>query len=204
MNEVYELSGLNKFQDSKEGSSNEKFYEYATGLIFNLDRRNYFFYGRLSFKNASEAYKEYGINLKDNEVLFDRITKVDLWEEKTIGAKLSFTGYSYSFGTVGRSLIGSRNVKRIPISQFVSIDRGDIYTTNFRIIFIGKERNTNKTILLENILDLKVDEDSVIFGIPNGKKPMIKFEPYIKTLEKRDHLIRFISIIDRLISKSEF
>ncbi len=203
LQDVYELSGINKLEDSKEGSNEEKLHYYATDLVFNLQRRYGYFNNRINGKSAKESFDEHGINLKDNEILYDKLSRVDLWEEKTTSTNYMYGGMSYSFGKSAKFYVGSRNVNKIEIRSFIPIDRGDLFTTNQRIIFIGKEKNTNKTISIDNILQLNVDDNSAIIGIPNGKKPMFKFENYQNSLEKRDHLFRFVAILDRIVQKTQ-
>ena len=92
--------------------------------------------------------------------------------------------------------------------KFIPVDRGTLYITNKRIIFVGNEKRVNKTINLDDILEFGIFRDGILIGKLNGKKPLIHFSEYInqpnKAPNKRDHLNRVLRVLNRVINKTQF
>ena len=97
--------------------------------------------------------------------------------------------------------MGNLRVSPIKTQEFIHIDRGTIYLTNKRIIFVGSEKRVNKTIDLSSIIEFDIFKDGLLIGKTNGKKPLIVFPDWTDELSpKRDHLNRMTRLIDRLLS----
>jgi len=89
----------------------------------------------------------------------------------------------------------------------VPLDRGTMYVTNKRVIFIGVNNRVNKTLKLDDIIEVSLFRDGLLIGKSNGKKPLIVFSEYVispfKAPNKRDHLNLFIRLLNRVILNNQ-
>ena len=69
---------------------------------------------------------------------------------------------------------GQLQTKRIKEDSWQHIDRGDMYLTNKRIIFLGQK--ANKTLRLNRILDFTAYTDGVELQKDRGRSPFMQFE----------------------------
>ena len=159
--------------------------------------------------DETEAKKKFGINILSDEYIHEYASKgVDWYEEKSMTTSVIYGGYRFNSGGKGLNYtLGSLNVMSENKSYFSLVDRGSLYVTNKRLIFIGREKGQNRTITLDNILEFSLFRDGILIGKSNGKKPFIEFAPYIKQPNKpatqRDHMNRIIRALDRVIAGTQ-
>lgn len=183
--------------------------DYVDGIQWNLFQRNSAEFFQLKAIDEKEAMKQFGLNIYADEFIHDNINKVDWYEEKTITNSISYGGFQFRTGSGGMTYrMGNLRVVPLTTQKFVPIDRGTIFITNKRIIFVGAEKRVNKTINLDDIIEFGVFRDGILIGKANGKKPLIHFPEYInqsnKAPKKRDHLNRIMRVLNRVISKTQF
>jgi hypothetical protein len=70
--------------------------------------------------------------------------------------------------------VGSINVQKVSEDYWQTIDSGDIYLTNKRIIFMGTKGN--KTIPISKILDFKPYKNGVDIQKDSGRSPFFEFD----------------------------
>jgi hypothetical protein len=183
--------------------------EYFDNLNWILEHRHRNQFRKLYNIDHVEAKSKFGLNIQSDEVIHEYVTKgVDWFEEKTITTLISYGGYRFNSGGEGLNYtMGSLNVMSNSRNYFAHIDRGSLYITNKRMIFIGKEKGQNRTIDLDDILEFSLFRDGILIGKPNGKKPLVEFPPYVnqqnKAPNQRDHLNRIIRAIDRVMSGTQ-
>ena len=201
--------GIGGYIDLPE--NNPKFIagDYLEGIQWNLFQRHTAEFSQLKAIGEKEAMAQFGINIHNDEFVHDNINKVDWYEEKTITNYVSYGGFQYKIGSGGMSYrMGNLRVVPLTTQKFIPIDRGTLFITNKRIIFVGAEKRVNKTLNLDDIIDFSIFKDGILIGKLNGKKPLIHFAEYInqanKTPKKRDHLNRIMRVLNRVINKTQF
>lgn len=117
--------------------------------------------------------KQVDINLQKSEVCYYS-TYADWLENRTVTQRINYGGVGYRIkimkGVYYRA--GSVNVQRITSEQLLQIDRGSLYVTNKRIIFVGSKKNTN--IPLAKILSVVPYSDGVGIEKDSGRSPILR------------------------------
>lgn len=179
---------------------------YLTG---DLSQRYNYQHEQLKGIGESEAMVKYNLNLHSDEFIYISTKDVDWYEEKTITTSYSYGGLQYRFN-IGNGLsyrMGNLRVAPNSTQHFINVDRGTLYITNKRMIFVGTIKRINKTIDLDNILELTIFRNGILIGKPNGKKPLVQFPEYIKQPNKppnkRDDLNQIVIVLNRVIQKNQ-
>lgn len=203
------LVGIENYLDEPENSLKYIAGDYLTMLSSDLAQRYDSQYSSLKAIGESEAMREFGLNIYSDEFIHDNLNRVDWLEEKTVITSISYGGFQYKLGS-GNGFsykIGNLNVIPNTTQKFTTIDRGTLYITNKRIIFVGTEKRVNKSIDLDDILEFGIFRDGILIGKANGKKPLIHFPDWIiqpnKDPIKRDHLNRIVRVLDRVLKKNQ-
>jgi hypothetical protein len=191
------------YLDADESSLAFKIGDFHFLLGLYLDIRYQYQYKPLTGKNNVEVMKEFGLNIESDEILYYSLTNVDWYEEQTISTNISYMGFRYRTGGRMNFNTGTFNVARNNIKGFVLLDRGNLYITNRRIIFISGGSVQNRSINLSEILEFIFYKDGILLGKANGKKPLISFPVALNTLIQPDDLNQVIRILDRVLSCNE-
>ena len=209
VDEFEKAVGISGHVDEPEGSQKSIAGEYLTMLAADLAQRYTSQYSQLQAIGENEAMTEYGINIHNDEFIHDSIKRVDWFEEKSITTSYNYGGFQYKLGSGNGFSYRMGNLSVFPntTQQFVLIDRGTLYISNKRIIFVGSEKRVNKSIDLDDILEFSIFRDGILVGKSNGKKPLIKFPEWIikpnKAPNKRDHINRIVRVLDRVLRKNQ-
>ena len=133
------------------------------------------------------------INLQKNETCHF-ITKAEWLEQKQITTRVNYSGPTLRIkiakGLYWRS--GSLGVQRIKDDVWQTIDSGDVYLTNKRIIFMGSRGN--KIIQFTKVLDFNVFSNGIDIQKDSGKSPFLQFS---------NNTDIFSMILGNLISRNE-
>jgi hypothetical protein len=124
-------------------------------------------------ENGELPIKQVDINLKKSEQCYFSIY-ADWLENRTVTERINYGGVGYRMkimkGVYYRA--GSVKVQRITSEQQQVIDRGNIYVTNKRIIFVGAKKNSN--IQLSKVLSVTPYSDGVGIEKDSGKSPILR------------------------------
>lgn len=207
--EVENAIGVGGYIDLPENSPKFIAGDYVSGISSNLWMRHNAEFSTLKAIDEKEAMQKFGLNIHGDEYIHENINRVDWLEEKTITNSVSYGGLQYKIGGNGFTYrLGNLRVVPLTSQKFVPIDRGTLYITNKRIIFVGTEKRVNKTINIDDILEFSIFRDGILIGKLNGKKPLIHFSEYIiqpnKAPNKRDHLNRVLRVLNRVINKTQY
>lgn len=184
----------------------EKYYPFSKGS-FNRDIFNTYALV-ISNRNSLQKYplqtlnsSEYGLNLPNDEILYQCIVGSVLYEEKTIKRNIAYSGMRWNNGLLRA---GTLSVISNEKKNFVPQDAGKIFITNKRVIFIGKQNNITKAILLKNIITYTLYQDGIIINQPNKKALLFNFTPSKdESLFVQDGLNIFIAVVNRILDESE-
>lgn len=144
---------------------------------------------------------EYNLNLTNNEILYLRINLTTLYEEKVTQKNITYSGMRWNNGILRA---GTLSLISNEIRNFVPQDCGRIFITDKRIIFIGKQNNITKAILLKNIVTYTLYQDGVMINQPNKKVMLFKFDTYNDdTILIQDGINEFVIVLNRLLSGTE-
>lgn len=115
------------------------------------------------------------INIQKSEKLHF-LTYVKWHEQRTVTKRINYGGpttrIKIAKGIYYRA--GSLGVQRVSEDVWQTIDSGQIYLTNKRLIFMGGKGN--KTIGLNKILDIKPYTNGVDIQKETGKSPFLEFD----------------------------
>lgn len=209
LDEFEKAIGIYGHVDEPEGSQKSIAGEYVTILASNLAQRHTSQYSELQAIGEVEAMEKYGLNIHADEFIYDSLKLVDWFEEKTIISSFNYGGFQYRLGGGNGFSYKMGNLSVVPNTsqRFLPIDRGALYISNKRIIFVGTEKRVNKSIKLDDILEFSIFKDGILIGKSNGKKPLIQFPEWViqpnKAPNKRDHLNRIVRVLDRVIRKNQ-
>jgi hypothetical protein len=167
-------SSLNARFEVKEEKFSLRFWYAVSVLHDRFDMENKVLMG----KSALQAEQEEGINLMDDEKLYEKFEGVEWYELKRsptrsfgyhgLGIRIPLGGgMSYRIGQMQRIEAHSKE-------GYVISGKGILYVTNQRMIFLAQSEN--KVIGLNAILDIEQYKDAVVIGKSRGKKPLIRFE----------------------------
>jgi hypothetical protein len=199
--------GIENYEDEPEDSLKAIAGDYFSTLAHNLYCRHRNQYEKLSGEDSANALKKYGLQIGEDEFIYDHINRVDWREEKVISESRNYGGFNYNMGDSVSYNSMTKSVSIEKKGDFEVVDRGSLYITNRRIIFIGKERNENRTININDVLEFNVFKDGILIGKNYGPKPLIFFPEYIirvgKAPNKRDHLNRIVRVLDRVFRRTQ-
>lgn len=204
------LIGLDGMDNEPENSLKSAAWYYLTiGLLGDLQQRYDLQYRKLTAVNEMEALQKFNLNIYSDELIYLDVHYVDWNEEKTITSSYNYGGLQYRFN-LGHGLsyrMGNLSVSPNTSQQFTIVDRGKLYITNKRLIFVGENRHVNKTLPLDNILELSIFQNGILIGKPNGVKPLLQFPAYVpdatKPSPKRDALNWIVIVLNRVIQKTQ-
>jgi hypothetical protein len=202
--------GIQGYLDEPEGSLKYIAGDYYDTLLARINLRYSSEFNVLDAFNEGETMEKFNLNIKSNEFLHLNIERVDWYEEKTITTSINYGGFQYKIAGQGGGSYRMGNLKVMPNKkqEFQHIDRGTLYITNQRIIFVGTEKRVNKSIDIDNIIESSIFRDGILIGKSEGKKPLLIFEEYVQNSKqapnKRDHLNRVVRVLDRVIRKNQF
>jgi hypothetical protein len=182
---VHSIEELNGLSDLSKESINSRFgvtdkkYEYRIPLALEfLNERYKAETSELTGITEEQAQTEHGINLNNDELLFEMYDECSWFELKRsqqrswnyhgLGLRIPLGGgLSYRLGSI-------QNLNPDNLFEYKEISKGKVYLTNKRIIFQGESEN--KTVTLKSLLDIEQYNDSCVIGKSTGKKPIIKFQ----------------------------
>ena len=98
---------------------------------------------------------------------------------------------------------GAFNVVKNDVKDYVLLERGSLFVTNKRIIFIGNNNRENRTLRLDNLLEISIYKDGLLLGKSNGSKPLVLVPDFKSNLVPRDNLNCLIRVLDRLMTGTE-
>lgn len=114
------------------------------------------------------------INIQKSENLYFR-TSVKWLEQRSVTKRINYGGptarIKIAKGVYYR--MGSVGVQRVSEDVWQTIDSGQLYLTNKRLVFMGSKGN--KTIQLNKILDIKPFKNGVDIQKETGKSPFLEF-----------------------------
>ena len=153
------------------------------------------------------AFEKYKIILKQNEELyFSDFGNTYMLQEKTIRRNINYTGLRVTSGPLR---MGNVSYSTNDIKSMVLQDIGNVFLTNKRIIFKGKQNQKNLEVQINSILDYYIYKDAVLL-ITNNKKVMFKtaqFASYQQPIDDPviliyDFPIKFVNMLKRIVEKS--
>lgn len=125
-------------------------------------------------ENSTLPTIETDINIQKSESLYFQ-THVKWLEQRSVTKRINYGGptarIKIAKGVYYR--VGSVAVQRVSEDVWQTIDSGQIYLTNKRLIFMGSKGN--KTIGLNKILDIKPFSNGVDIQKETGKSPFLEF-----------------------------
>lgn len=209
--EEYETAiGIKGYDDLDETAPKYIAGQYLEDLQWVLAHRHRNEFEELYKFDETETMKKFGLNIHSDEFVHEYATKgVDWFEEKTVTTAINYGGLRFNSGGQGvHYTMGSLSIMQNTRTYFNHIDRGSLYITNKRIVFVGKEKNQNRTINLDDILEFSLFRNGFLIGKSNGKKPLIEFGDYVKKPNQpnipRDHLNRIVRALNRVINRTQF
>lgn len=125
-------------------------------------------------ENGDLPVIESDISLQTNETLH-YVVAVKWLEQRRVSKRINYAGPTTRIrlakGFYYR--LGSIDYQNVSEDEWQIIDRGKVYLTNKRIIFMGSR--DNKTILLKKILDFKAYTNGIDIFKDSGKSPFLEF-----------------------------
>lgn len=204
----YTAIGLDDYVNIPEGTLKFIASEYYSNLEWDLSERYRLQFQKLETLSSLETFQKYNINLHNNEVLHYTVRKgVDWLEEKTITTSYNYGGYRFRTGGKFSYTFGSLSVLKNTANIFVTVDRGALYITNERIVFVGSERQQNRSIQLTDIIEFSLFKNGILLGKSNGRKPLIQFGNFTLRTgapNKCDDLNDVVRVLDRILNRTQF
>jgi hypothetical protein len=141
------------------------------------------------------------LNFPINENICHRLYSVKLYEEKIVSRNITYSGYRWSGGLLRA---GSINYINNATTDFIIQDIGDLFITDERIIFIGKQHIT-KSMKISNILTYNLFRDGILIGQPNKKAILFKFNGILdfEVAMIDDGLNEFVIVLNRVMQGTE-
>lgn len=140
------------------------------------------------------------MNLNSNENIYHIIHNTTFHEEKVVRRDYTYSGMRFTDGLLRA---GSLSLESNEIKNFMPIDKGKIYLTNKRILFIGRQNNVAKTIRISDILIYKLYQDGILISQANKKAIILKFEKYNdEEIMLQDGINHFIIVVNRIIKNN--
>ena len=158
--------GYNRiFSLAKKANIDLKFDDKTT-LLISKYRRNW------EIDNGDLPTYYSSISLQKGEVLHYE-NKCSWYENRTITKSIGYHGLAGSFRIAKgiRYRVGNINLQRVKEDKLLEIDRGNVFITNKRIIFMGSK--LNKNIKYSSILSITPYSDGVGIEKDAGKSPIL-------------------------------
>ena len=127
---------------------------------------------------------QYGLHLQKEEFVYHRINCVTLHQEKTTRYNITYSGVRWQSGIMRA---------------------GNMFITNQRILFVGKQKNITKSIPVKSVLYYNLYQDGILVNVPNRKPILFKFEIGYNAnlISVEDGLNEFVIVLNRIISSTE-
>jgi hypothetical protein len=156
----------NIFAVAKKINVDLKFDKNTENIISKLRLNWDVDYGDLPIINTS-------ISLQKGEICYFQ-RQCQWLENKTVTKSIAYSGVTGSFKIAKgvRYRVGNIKLQRITTESLVIIDRGTVFVTNKRIIFMGVKNNSN--IKYSAILSIVPYSDAVCIEKDSGKSPYLK------------------------------
>jgi hypothetical protein len=188
---------------------NEKDIEYQKGdfefwLSTNLAMRWNYQYKPLKDKSETEAMKEDNLKIHPKEVLYYNCSNIDWYEPVDAGARIKRDGHRFGpAGTMSFLTGGFPPVENSFIGYQV-LERGSLYITNRRIIFVCSNSLQSRTMDLDDIPGFNIYKDGILLGKSQGPKPLIVVPDYVNNLVPRDDFNLMIRVLYRVMSSTAY
>lgn len=195
-----------KLIESYMGFENEQAKHLFTTYCFSLSKRYELKHKKL--KIVDDVFNRYKLVLNDSEVLYERLSNVYCSQEKVVRRNITYSGVRWGNGLLR---MGSLSYSVNDTKTFVIQDFGNLYVTNKRIIFVGKEKKFTENLTINSITDFYLYKDSILLCRNNNKNIMF-IESQIDNhsqpdddyyFDLNDFPIQFISIIERIANNTE-
>ena len=160
-----------EWRSAPETSGEYRAAEFFDDLQLGLILRHGYQFHPLKGESEAEVMKKHGLNIGTNELLYYHSSKIDWHEEKTVRTTVAYRGFSYRAGGPMSYKTGQYDIMATHTTDFVPVDRGDLFITNRRIIFVGKENRQNRTLDIDDLLEFSIYRDGILLGKSNGRKP---------------------------------
>jgi hypothetical protein len=195
-------------ESPERGSDEYKAQEHFTNLIGVLSSRKSADQDEVyEGSNETQAAEKYGINLFKDEILILTNGFTTWKEEKTRTTSITYGGTRLSSGKGAlKTVFGHMNVFPNKETYFSTFDSGTTFITNKRIIFVGN-KNRNKTIRMDKIVNVEFFKDGIYVGKENGVSPLITVfelptdskEPWSYTQQLTSRIPEVVSYINRVL-----
>ena len=195
-------------ESPERGSDEYKAQEHFTNLIGVLSSRKSADQDEVyEGSNETQAAEKYGINLFKDEILILTNGFTTWKEEKTRTTSITYGGTRLSSGKGAlKTVFGHMNVFPNTETYFSTFDSGTTFITNKRIIFVGN-KNRNKTIRMDKIVNVEFFKDGIYVGKENGVSPLITVfelptdskEPWSYTQQLTSRIPEVVSYINRVL-----
>lgn len=180
-----------QYSPNEEAELNDISERLQVTLVFNEETKNIIRKSKKMWEieNSPLSIIETDINLYKDEVCYYS-TVIDYFEYKSITRRIGYSGPTFRLkilkGFYYRA--GRLNVQRETKDVLTKIDTGDVYITNKRVLFIGKNRTYN--IRLNKILDIELFSDGVKIIKDAGRNIFLGY---------RDEIELFALVLARVI-----
>lgn len=191
------------YLDQDENSAIYKAGSYFHDMQMRLNLRSSYQHQMLTELSESEVMSEHGLNINSGEVLYYHATRIDWYEEKTVRTNVAYSGFRYRSGGNMSFSSGMFSSIKNDVKNYVLLDRGTLYITNKRIIFIGAESRENRNVKFDELLELSFYNDGILLGKSTGKKPLLYVADYENGILQRDILNQVIRVIYRIMSNTQ-
>ena len=186
---------------------NDKDIEYQKGdfefwLSTNLAMRWNYQYKPLKGKSEAEAMKEDNLKIHPREVLYYNCSNIDWYEPVGVEAGIKRDGHWFGPGATMSFLTGEFPPVENSFVGYQILERGNLYITNRRIIFVCSNSLQSKTIDLDEILGFTIYSDGILLGKGQGLKPLIVVPEYVNNLVPRDDFNRMIRVLYRVMNST--
>jgi hypothetical protein len=206
-NNLFPIIGIT-IENPEYGSDDYKAKEHFSNLIGVLSlRKNADQAEVYEGSNETEAAEKHGINLFKDEILILSNCFTTWKEEKTKTTSITYGGTRLNSGKGGlKTVFGHMNIFPNKETYFSTFDSGTTFITNKRIIFVGN-KNRNKTIRMDKIVNVEFFKDGIYIGKENGVSPLITVfelspnpkEPWSYTQQLTSQIPEMVSYINRIL-----
>jgi hypothetical protein len=174
LNNLFKKIGLENYDQLPENSNGYLAGQHLFDLyVLTLTGRHSAATSESYDVTPSEIVEEdYGINLFEDEVLVKVFSKMCWKEEKTRTVGVTYSGVRMQGKGAFKAVFGSMAVNPHTTTSYEVVDYGDLYLTNKRVIFVG-DKNKNRSIRLNRIVNTSLFEDGVLLGKENGTSPLV-------------------------------
>jgi hypothetical protein len=189
---------ITNYLSFEDEQARDLFNAYFIGIGRRYDLQSHKLYA------IEDAFEKHKVVLNKGEVLYECFSGIYCLQEKTIQKSVSYSGVRYSSGSFRA---GHLSYSTNDIKSFVVEDYGNLFLTNKRVLFVGKQKNFTLNMTIGNILDYYLYKDGILLCRSNMKNVIFKEMPCQQTTDGftflHDFSIQFISIIGRIANKTE-